>query len=218
MLHRRVFRALDHFPNRALLSLVIALAALAAPVAARSDDRPFSTPIIQREEVRFITFDLDVEERVSGGWRPARGLVKDQLTLLVGGKRTPLDSFESRCAPPEAASTAGSPRDTTEAARSTEGPGVESAAAPEVVRYILYFDQTHLTFADLRASFKTALNWAATTARPADEAMIVLGGAGLRIARPMLPVSDHLKADIEKAMADFRSNDMWGNQEDARIQ
>jgi len=169
--------------------------------------------MIEREEVRFITFDLAVEERGRGGWRPARELSKDQITLLVGGKKTALDLFESRCA----AAPASTPEPGRESAREPTDSGTVAATA-DVVHYILYFEETHLSYVDGRRSLKAALEWAEATARPSDEVMIVVGGRGLRIVRPMLPVSRHLKEDIEAAIADFGSTDMWGNQETARIQ
>jgi len=199
------------------------------PPATRAVERvetPFRTPLVQREEVRFITFDLAVEERSPGGWRRARGLGKDQITLLVGGRKTPLDLFESHCgeasdgssqtastpasaAPPGAASPPGNANDST-----TPAP---SGPAPDVVRYILYFAETHLSFANRRNAYRAAIEWVKATARPTDEAMIVIGGRSLRIVRPMLPISQNLIEDIEAARGDFGSTDMWENQEESRL-
>src|SRR2546428_32326 len=163
------------------LTLFLILTVATSRLFAGDRDEPFRAPVIEREEVRFITFDLAVEEQSRDGWRPARDLRADEITLLVGGKRTPLDLFESRCAaspssPPEAA------RNPMDSATGSATPAVEGAAAApagaDVVRYVLYFEETHLTFVDGRRSLKAALEWAAATARPQDEAMIVVGGRG----------------------------------------
>src|SRR5207249_10061291 len=81
-----------------------------------SQPQAIPVPMIQREEVRFVTLDVVVEERVGIGWRPARDLRRDQVKVLVGGREMALDLFENACRPGESAPVA-------VAAASANGPG-----------------------------------------------------------------------------------------------
>jgi VWFA-related protein len=60
-----------------------------------------TSTFIEREEVRFVTLDLIVEERGGAGgsgWHLARELTKEQIRVLVGGQEMALDLFENWCA------------------------------------------------------------------------------------------------------------------------
>src|SRR4029450_5106059 len=53
--------------------------------------QPAPTPFIQREEVRFVTLDLLVEQRGGPGdkgWHPARNLTKEEVHVFVGSEES----------------------------------------------------------------------------------------------------------------------------------
>jgi len=180
---------------------------------------------IQREEVRFVTLDMVVEERGGSGekgWHLARKLTKDQVRVFVGGHEMALDLFENWCsgAPPlqtpgTIASAGGSPVTTgpSKPAIAESGNGAAATSALSSQKYILYFDLRHLTLGGRNRAFRSAMDWAGKTAKPGDEVMIITGGLSLRIVRPLLPVAGSLKEDIQHAMEDFTSDDLWAEGE-----
>jgi len=244
----------------ALIALVVLggiLASGAHPDAAQSSpdektdgkqkSQPDPSGFIQREEVRFVTLDLVVEERGGSGgkgWHLARQLTNDQIRVFVGGREMALDLFENWCAgappvsppgvlasvpstggasvvterdgavidgsisgssPPVSSTAAGSPP------QDTNGAAVPSAMPSQ--KYILYFDLKHLTLGGRNRAFRSAMDWAGKTAKPGDEVMIITGGLSLRIVRPLVPVAGSLKEDIQHAMEDFTSDDLWAEGE-----
>jgi len=99
---------------RTACALAVALAAAAAvsggihPVSAQEGSRarrsgkaqaPLPSPFIEREEVRFVTLDLVVEERAPGGWRPAADLRQEQVHVRLGGQEVEMETFETWCRP-----------------------------------------------------------------------------------------------------------------------
>ncbi|HEU5181891.1 MAG TPA: hypothetical protein VFW45_13970 [Candidatus Polarisedimenticolia bacterium] len=200
--------------------LITLLLACLSPPASPSPEEPKQAPFIQREEVRFVTLDLLVEDKRSGHWRRTTDLRQEQLKVLMGGKEIQLDSFEGHCRPSTGFGEATArPPDAQEA----EGTAQEAQKAPpegadtEVHRYILYFDLENLTLAGRNNSFRAASEWAEKSVQPQDEVMIITGGLSLRIVRPLLPASQHLKEDIQAASADFSAVDTWADGERNRM-
>jgi len=85
------------------------------------------------------------------------------------------------------------------------------------LRYVLYFDFTHLKMVGYHLAFKAAGEWAAESVQPTDEVMIVTGGQGIRIVRPMKPASLGLQADLDSAKEGFLRTDMWAEWEGDRL-
>ncbi|MCI0657790.1 MAG: hypothetical protein L0170_12060, partial [Acidobacteria bacterium] len=100
----------------------------------------------------------------------------------------------------------------------TDSSGNEAAVPPAFTpqKYILYFDLQHLTLGGRNRSFRSAIDWAGKTAKAGDEVMIVTGGLSLRVVRPMSPVAGNLQADIQRAMEDFKGDDLWAEGEYGR--
>ncbi len=206
-------------PRRAPCLATFLLACLAAPPASPRPEEPKQGPFIQREEVRFVTLDLVVEDKRSGHWRRTTDLRQEQLKVLVGGKEIQLDSFEGYCQPALGIAQAGEsarPADAqaTDAAAQEAPP--ETGADTEVHRYILYFDLENLTLGGRNNAFRAAAEWAEKSVQPQDEVMIITGGLSLRVVRPLLPASQHLREDIEAARADSSGVDAWADGERAR--
>ena len=214
-------RSARHSRRHRPLYAAILLTALTAPPFSDGAEEPRQSPYIQREEVRFVTLDLVVEDHRSGKWRRTTDLRKDQIKVLIAGKEIHLDTFETLCpgtttveagdkAPPHPVDGEGAAQDTgTEAA----SPGT---AGPEVHRYILYFDLENLTLAARNNAFRAAAEWAERSVKPEDEVMIITGGLSLRVARPLLPASQHLREDVQAAIQDFSSVVMWADGEGTR--
>ena len=237
----------------ARLGMLFVMLLLAAPFSASSPARsvqPFpdessdtkrksqlaQTPYIQREEVRFVTLDLVVEQRGGPGgkgWHPATDLTKERVHVFVGNQEMDLDLFENWCAgtpgrqPTQAvvaATSEGSPPSTVKqgesgTARSGVGAGEEpGSTASEPHQYILYFDLQQLRMGGRASAFKAAMEWAANSCQPSDLVMILTGGMSLRIVRPLLPASQHLMEDLTAARDDSRAMDMWAEGEERRIE
>jgi VWFA-related protein len=202
---------------------------------AKRKSQPAPTPFIQREEVRFVTLDLVVEQRGGPGgkgWHFARDLTKQQVHVFVGSQEMALDLFENWCGAvgpgrsPEAVITASSearkpspPPEESAAVQSGAGPVEEqNSTSPEAHKYILYFDLQQLTTGGRERAFQAAKQWAQQISSFSDEVMILTGGLSLRVVRPMLPASRHLMEDLEAAREDTRAVDMWAQGEEARIQ
>ena len=182
-------------------------AILALPLQGRANQQetPVPVPLIEREEVRFVTLDVVVEERFAsadGGWRRSRDLRREQFQLLVGGSEIPLDLFENACSPQPSSETREAP--------------APAAGGPE--RYVLYFDLEHLNFHGRYAAIQAARKWARDMAGRSDEVMILVAGYGLRIVRPMAPAADHLREDIDAILENPPPNEMWAEGEWARIE
>jgi VWFA-related protein len=180
-----------------------------------SQQEPIPVPFVERETVRFVFLDIVVEERATdrawSRWHLARELTKDQVTVLAGGREMTLDLFENRCLPLEV----------IEAAKTQESRGVEEAPAGEqsasTERYILYFDLELLDLSGRHAAFQAARDWATENSDRPIEVMIVTGARALRIIRPLSPLSDDLREDLDAAMDEVRSTDMWAAMEWLRI-
>ena len=99
---------------RSTCALIVALAAAAIvsgdlrPASAQEGSparraaqaqTPLPSPLIEREEVRFVTLDLVVEERAPGGWRPAADLRQEQVHVRLGGQEVEMETFETWCRP-----------------------------------------------------------------------------------------------------------------------
>ena len=200
----------------------------------KSKPQPDPTGFIEREEVRFVTLDLVVEEHGGPGgkgWHLARELTKNQIRVFVGGREMALDLFENWCAgvPPVPPGTIASGPSAGGASVVTESAGAGSppqtstgdssgngAAAPPAFpsqKYILYFDLQHLTLGGRNRAFRSAMEWAGKTVKSGDEVMILAGGWSLRVVRPLLPVTGSLQEDIQHAMEDFTSDDLWAEGE-----
>ncbi len=206
--------------HRMRVVTAILLASFASPPASPNPEEPKQGPFIQREEVRFVTLDLVVEDKRSGHWRRTTDLRQEQLKVLVGGKEIQLDSFEEHCQTGTSIAEAGEsarPPDTqaTDAAAQEAPP--ETGADTEVHRYILYFDLENLTLGGRNSAFRAAAEWAEKTVQPQDEVMIITGGLSLRVVRPILPASQHLREDIEAASADSSSIGTWADGERNRL-
>ena len=209
--------------HRMRVVTAILLASFASPPASPNPEEPQQGTLIQREEVRFVSLDIVVEDKRGRGWRRTTDLRQEQLKVLVGGKEILLDSFERIC--PSALGSVAQAE--TPPAPGEDGSEVatkdESAAAPpqegvpEIARYILYFDLENLTAAGRVSSFRGALEWAEKSAKPTDEVMIITGGLSLRVVRPLVPAGEHLKEDIQAAMEDFSGVDMWADGERLRL-
>ena len=211
-----------HHPRRRASLLTLGfLASLASPPVSSGPEEPRQTPLIQREEVRFVTLDLVVEDHRSGKWRRTTDLRQEQLKVLVGGKEIQLDSFESYCPDAAVAMDESPSARQPEAEGKSQGAGQDVAtpdvAGREVHRYVLYFDLEHLTLAGRSSAFRAAAEWAKESVDPTDEVMIVTGGMSLRITRPLLPASRRLQEDIQAATEDVRPVDMWADGERLRL-
>src|SRR6185436_19415688 len=102
---------------------------------AKRKSQPAPTPFIQREEVRFVTLDLVVEQRGGPGgraWHFARDLTKEQVHVYVGSQEMTLDLFEKSCGAgppgrsPDAVITASSEAGTPSPAPPEESATVQS--------------------------------------------------------------------------------------------
>jgi VWFA-related protein len=184
-------------------------------------EKPAPSPLVEREEVRFVALDLVVERHGppgGSGWHLAPGLTQDQVHLLVGGQEISLDLFEDECP--------GSPPRQSTGVQAGATPGRGSVPVPEGAppralpdrKFVLYFDLEHLTLASRKLSFRAAIDWAAKEVKPTDEVMIVTGGLSLRIVRPLLAAGQDLQSDLRRAMQDFSSEDLWANGEDNRTE
>ena len=69
-------------------SILSVFAIAAAIVPGLSQQEPVPVPYVEREEVRFVFLDIVVQEKATDrswdGWRTARDLTEDQITVLVG--------------------------------------------------------------------------------------------------------------------------------------
>ncbi len=211
---RRQHRSLS--ASLLLLGSICFPALMATGAAQQTSQEPLLSPLVQREEVRFIILNLVVEEKVGRKWRLARDLHQEQVTVLLGGSPVEIDSFENDCRWAEPAG--GEPPATARRdAEDREGSPVANAQSPRSPnRYILYFDLEHLRLEGLRLAFMGALEWAEQVVSPIDEVMIVIGGSSLRIARPMLPASRNLAQDLQAALKDGRGALGWADGERAR--
>ncbi len=202
---------------------------------AKRESQPAPTPFVQREEVRFVTLDLVVEQRGGtggAGWHLARDLVKEKVHILVGSREIELDLFENWCSEvtpgssPATVMTAASEGDSSSRApsgpttiQSREGSAEEQNSPPsEPHKYILYFDLQQLTMGGRNRAFQAALEWAKKASQSSDEVMILTGGMSLRIVRPMLPASRNLMEDLAAARDDTSAMDMWAEGEERRIE
>ena len=217
-------RSVPPAARRMLLFSSVLLAGL-APASPSPDPKPKPGTLVQREEVRFVSLDLVVEDRRGGSWHRTTDLAQSQLRLLVAGKEIPLDSFERFCpsAPPAPAKARKSKKASADsgdrpADTQSEMAADDDAEPPEIRRFILYFDLENLTNAGRVNAFRAAQEWAGTSVNPKDEVMLVTGGLSLRIARPLLPASQHLQEDIVAAMEDFSGVDMWADKEQDRME
>ena len=221
--------------------MVVALAF----VAAEGDDRPpdakagatprdhdtltdgaVPAPLVEREEVHFISLDVVIERRAGGAWKRADDIKKEQIVFRVGGRMTDLDSFENWCRPEldEARGPATGPvpapvpgaSESSRAAAGTQAPAGPADAASR--SYILYLDLGHLTLAGRHAALGAAKDWAQHEARPLDRVMIVTGGQTLRIVRPLRPSTLHLAEDLEKVGTDSQLSGTWADGEGQRIE
>ena len=82
--------------------VAVATGLLLQASAARDSGRkpqqsPLPVPLLERDEVRFVTLDVAVEEKARKGWRPARDLLPDQIAVSLGGRRMDLEVFENWC-------------------------------------------------------------------------------------------------------------------------
>jgi VWFA-related protein len=191
-----------------------------------SREAAFRTPLVEREEVRFVVLDVFAEERVPGGWRPARGLSRESFRIKLDRREVPVDHFESGCDPQgepprPAVGTDAASASADGAAAAPPRVGADSpspqAPPPAPVRHVLYLDESHLTFAGRIRSLRAAREWAPTSAHPDDLVMIVLGGMSLRIVRPFLPASRGLVEDLAALMGGFGRTDHYADQEESRI-
>ena len=213
------------FPHRArrtapaLIALILAWL-VESPVSSRPEE-PSQGPLIQREEVRFVTLDIVVEDRRDGHWKPTTDLQQEQMKVLVGGKEIQLDSFETFCPATPGAGGEGQavrPPGSNEETRNTAPEaGLPTGTGSEIHRYILYFDLENLTAAGRVNAFRAAIEWAGKSVKPEDEVMVVTGGLSLRVDRPLTPASSHLQEDIQAIMEDSRGIDMWADGERNRL-
>jgi len=196
---------------------------LAVGLGAEAQERPVPTPLVERDEVRFITLDVVIEEKGRRRWRPAGELDEGQVTVQVGGELVQLEQFERHCAlpgePPDEPQAPGATSNDEMAAvadspeKASPKPGTVPASAPEPVRYILYFDLIHLKLGGFHGSFRAAENWVEKTIRPGDEVMIVTGADALRIVRPLSPADDHILDQLALAREDYMRTDLWAERE-----
>jgi VWFA-related protein len=208
---------LRHRHQQMRVVTAILLASFTSPPISPSPEEPQQGSLIQREEVRFVTLDIVVEDKRSGKWRRTSDLRQEQIKVVVGGKEVPLDTFEPACGPAPGPVAAGEPAIST-ASEAPQGEAQEEPepAAADVHRYILYFDLENLTMAGRVNAFRAAEEWAGKSVLPEDEVMIVTGGLSLRVVRPLRPASSHLLEDIQAAVKDFSGVDMWADGERAR--
>lgn len=188
-------------------------------------ERPVPTPLVERDEVRFITLDVVIEKRARRGWRPAVELERSQITLRVGGEFVELELFERHCrpedgagplSPGDAATIPVAPEDDSPAEpveTSSRDPEEPSVSDPGPVRYILYFDLIHLKLGGFHGSFKAAERWIENTMQPGDEVMIVTGADALRIVRPLSKADDRVLDDLALAREDYMRTDLWAEWE-----
>ena len=205
-------------------------ASVARDSGRKPQQSPLPVPLLERDEVRFVTLDVAVEEKARKGWRPARDLLPDQIAVSLGGRRMDLEVFENWCRPAAGAvqrtadsssqdGTQGVPASDAEIANHSgePGPPPEPRGATLPLRYILYFDLTHLKMESFHGSLKAARKWAQDTIQPADEVMIVTGGMGLQLVRPLAPAAGGILDDLDALPALFQATDMWGELESSRI-
>jgi len=233
-------------PSRAIPGLALLVFALAFGATERDDRPPRSdakagatagnrdtgqegavpAPLVEREEVHFVSLDVVIERRAGGAWGRARDIIRDQIILRIGGRITELDAFENWCGSgseeargldtgPAPAPVSGAPESSRAAAGGQASAGPADAAPHS---YILYFDLGHLTLASRHAALGAAKDWAQHEAGPLDKVMIVTGGQTLRIIRPLLPSTLHFAEDLEKVKTDSQLPGMWADQEPVRIQ
>lgn len=209
-----------------LLAFAVAATGLAVQLVpaqeSRTQDAPLSSPLLERAEVRFVTLDVIVEERGKRGWRPDRDLRKNQMVVAVGGRHMELEVFENWCRPepaapasetstPDASSPPLNVADVRPEPASGGGPIPPTETTP--LRYILYFDLTHLKVESFHLSLKAAKRWIQETILPGDEVMIVAGGTMLRIVRPLAPASSGILEDLQLMETIFQGTDMWAEWE-----
>jgi VWFA-related protein len=198
---------------------------LAAGAAAEQPQEPppIPSPLIERVEVRFVTFDLIVEKR----GRRVRDLRKDEVRVKVGGDPVEVEQFENTCIPGEAGGTPPTTRAASSGANPSGGSaagtavvanGVATGATAQSTHYILYFELNHMTVEGRGLAYSAAKRWAASQARPDDEVMILTGGNGLQLVRSFLPASQRLREDLEAAERDIGNADSWYDSEPARYQ
>ena len=217
--------------SASILTLFVIAAAIGP---GHGQQEPVPVPYVEREEVRFVFLDIVVQEKATDrtwdGWRTARDLTEDQITVLVGRQVMELDQFENRChaftgpdsarreptienRPESRGPMAGQPGDGDES-----GDGDEAAGSdPSPDRYILYFDLELLEAHGRYAAFQAARRWAVENAGSEVEVMIVAGARTLRIIRPLSPLTDDLEDDLASVLDEIHSTEMWADAEYFRI-
>ena len=175
------------WPKLAAAGLALALTGAATAQEGDSPEAPLPSPIVERQEVRFVALDLIVEKKVKGRRVRVPDLTLDRLRVFVGEGEVSLDVFENRC--PEQGPAAAVERAAPSSADVGDDPSGPAAESLPVRRYVLYLDLMHLKQEGFAAAFKAARDWA-TRLQPDDEVMIVTGARGRGLVRPQLPAAE----------------------------
>jgi VWFA-related protein len=207
---------MEHAVRRAA-AIILSVTVLAGGVVpGLSQEEPIPVPFIERETVRFVFLDIVVEEKATdgawAGWRLARDLKKEQVAVLAGGREMILDLFEDRCRPLEVIEES-RPQESSVA---EVAPPEDLSSSPD--RYILYFDLELLDLSGRHAAFQAARNWAAENTGRSIEVMVVAGASGLRIIRPLSPLTDDLQEDLDAALEEVGSTELWAATEFFRVE
>lgn len=189
----------------------------------QEESPPLASPLIERVEVRFVTFDLVVEKH----GRQVRDLRRDEVRVRVGGDPVEVEMFENTCIPEKANANQATTRAANSGANPSGGSAAETAAVAEepstdatagATHYILYFELNHMTVEGRGLAFGAAKRWSASQAKPDDQVMILTGGNGLRLVRSFLPAAQQLREDLAAAERETGSADSWYDSEPARYQ
>ena len=206
------------------LLCAVSVALMASASAAQQNsrgkrDHPIPSPLIEREEVRFITIDLVVEKRTRGRWRPFADLDPESLMLHVGTREVAIESVENLCPTEDGVPILRADRG--EKDTETPGPTGDATAPGDVaevgpVRYVIYLDYSRLTLDGIGNTAIALRDWGLGEFHEDDEVMIVTADWGLRVVRPFAPAREHLQEDLANALGMAGGSEIWSEWMDTR--
>lgn len=183
--------------------LLLGASPVQASDPAMSPEDAVPAPFVERQQVRYVTLDLLIDQRRGMRRRPLEGVRAADLQVQVDGQVVELDQFEDHCGARSAPAAPG--------ATSPETPSDQGGPR----RFVLYIDLSWIDQGSLVLATDAARSWAGSL-DPDARVMIVLASRRLRVVRPFLPASEHLKEDLDAALEEAMSAYLWTAWREAR--